>query len=51
LREGQKPEIKKLLGRSRHRWDDNLKMDLQEIGWGPSTALVWLRTETGGDLE
>jgi hypothetical protein len=29
-----KPEGKKPLGRSRRRWDDNIKMDLREIGWG-----------------
>jgi hypothetical protein len=23
-----KPEVKKLLGRTRHRWNDNFKMDL-----------------------
>jgi hypothetical protein len=22
------------LGRPRRRWDDNIKMDLQEVGWG-----------------
>jgi hypothetical protein len=22
------------LGRPRHRWEDNIKMDLQEVGWG-----------------
>ena len=27
-----KPEGKRPLGRSRHRWEDNLKMDLQEVG-------------------
>jgi hypothetical protein len=27
-----KPEGKRLLGRSRCRWDDNIKMDLREIG-------------------
>jgi len=27
--EGQKP-----LGRLRHRWEDNIKMDLQEVGCG-----------------
>jgi hypothetical protein len=21
-------------GRPRHRWEDNIKMDLQEVGWG-----------------
>jgi hypothetical protein len=29
-----KPEGKMLLGRPRHRWEDNIKMDLQEIGVG-----------------
>jgi hypothetical protein len=29
-----KPEGKGLLGRPRGRWDDNIKMDLQEVGWG-----------------
>ena len=27
-----KPEIKRPLGRTRHRWEDNIKMDLQEVG-------------------
>jgi len=29
-----KPEGKKPLGRPRHRWEDNIKMDLQEVGCG-----------------
>ena len=29
-----KPEGKRPLGRPRHRWGDNIKMDLQEVGWG-----------------
>jgi len=29
-----KPEGKRLLGRPRHRWEDNIKMDLQELGGG-----------------
>jgi hypothetical protein len=29
-----KPEEKRPLGRPRHRWVDNIKMDLLEIGWG-----------------
>jgi len=29
-----KPEGKRPLGRSRCRWDDNIKMDLQEMGCG-----------------
>jgi hypothetical protein len=28
------PEVKRPLGRSIHRWVDNIKMDLREIGWG-----------------
>ena len=27
-----KPEGKKPLGRPRRRWEDNIKMDLQEVG-------------------
>jgi hypothetical protein len=29
-----KPEGKGPLGRLRHRWEDNIKMDLQEVGCG-----------------
>jgi hypothetical protein len=29
-----KPVGKRPLGRPRHRWEDNNKMDLQEVGWG-----------------
>jgi hypothetical protein len=29
-----KPEGKRPLGRVRRRWDDNIKMDLQEVGCG-----------------
>jgi hypothetical protein len=29
-----KLEGKRELGRPRHRWEDNIKMDLREIGWG-----------------
>jgi hypothetical protein len=29
-----KPEGKRPLGRTRHRWEDNIKMDLQEVGGG-----------------
>jgi hypothetical protein len=28
-----KPEVKRPLRRSRHRWVDNIKMDLRKIGW------------------
>jgi hypothetical protein len=29
-----KPEGKRLLGRPRRRWEDNIRMDLQEVGYG-----------------
>jgi hypothetical protein len=28
------PDGKRPLGRLRRRWEDNIKMDLQEVGWG-----------------
>jgi hypothetical protein len=28
----EKPEEKRSLGRPRHRWEDNIKIDLQEVG-------------------
>jgi hypothetical protein len=30
----EKPERKRPLGRPTRRWEDNIKMDLREIGWG-----------------
>jgi hypothetical protein len=42
-REGKRP-----LGRPRLRWEDNIHMDLQEVGWGAWTELNWLRIGTGG---
>jgi hypothetical protein len=29
-----RPEGKQPLGRPRRRWEDKIKMDLQEVGWG-----------------
>ena len=43
-----KPEGKRPLGRPRSRWEDNIKMDLQEV-WGfVGTGWSWLRIGTGG---
>jgi hypothetical protein len=28
-----RPEGRRPLGRPRHRWEDNMKTDLQEVGW------------------
>jgi hypothetical protein len=35
-----KPEGRRPLGRPRHRWADNIKMDLGEVGWGDRD---WIR--------
>ena len=43
-----KPEGKIPLGRPRRRWEDNIKMDLQELGCGVWTGSIWLRIGTGG---
>jgi hypothetical protein len=45
-----KPEGRRPLGRPRRRWEDNIKMDLREVGWGAQTRLIWLRIGTGGGL-
>jgi len=37
-----KPEGKRLLGRLRPRWEDNIKMDLQEVECGVWTGSGWL---------
>jgi hypothetical protein len=29
-----RPEGRKQLGRHRHGWEDNIKMDLREVEWG-----------------
>jgi hypothetical protein len=29
-----KPEGRRPFGRPRRRWENNFKMDLQEVGWG-----------------
>jgi hypothetical protein len=29
-----RPEGRRPLGRPRRRWEDNIKMDLQYVGWG-----------------
>ena len=34
-----KPEGKRPLGRPRHVWEDNIKMDLEEVGWEAWTGL------------
>jgi len=46
----EKAEGKRPLGRRRRRWEDNIKMDLQEMRWWAWNGLFWLRIGTGGVL-
>jgi hypothetical protein len=41
-----KPEGRKPLGRPRHRWEDNIRMDLQEVGCG---CVDWMELAQDGD--
>ena len=41
-----KPEGKTPLGRPRRRWEDNIKMDLDEVGRGCGWS--WLKIGAGG---
>jgi hypothetical protein len=47
-----KPEGKRPLGRPRHRWVDNIKMNLREIGWDGMvwTGSNWFKIGTSGGL-
>jgi hypothetical protein len=40
-------ECRRPLGRPRFRWEDNIKMDLQEVGCGAWIGFIWLRIGTG----
>ena len=42
------PEDKGSLGRPRYRGKNNVTMDLQEVGCGELTGLIWLRMGTSG---
>jgi hypothetical protein len=45
-----KPEEKRPLGRSRGRCENNITMDLREIGWVVWTGFISLWTETSGEV-
>ena len=38
-----KPEGRRPLGRLRHRWEDNIKIDLREVDGGAWTGSIRLR--------
>jgi hypothetical protein len=41
-----KPEGRKALERPRRRWEDNIKMDLREVGW---EGMDWINLATDRD--
>ena len=43
-----KPDARRPLVRPRRRWEDNIRMDLQQLECGPWTGSIWLRIGTGG---
>jgi hypothetical protein len=45
-----KPEGKRPLERPRCRWEDGIKLDLREIGWGVWSGFTWLRIGMVGGL-
>jgi hypothetical protein len=46
-----KPEVKRPLERPRRGWEDGIKMNLREIGWGGIwSGFTWLRIGTDGGL-
>jgi hypothetical protein len=42
-----KPEEKRPLGSPRHRWEENIKMDLQEVGCG---GMDWIELAQDRDM-
>jgi hypothetical protein len=46
----RKPEGKRPLERQLRRWEDGIKMDLSQIGWGVWSGFTWLRMGTVGRL-
>jgi hypothetical protein len=45
-----KAEGKRPLARPRRRWEDGIKVDLKEIGWGAWSGFVWLKVGVIGGL-
>jgi hypothetical protein len=36
------PEGKRPLGNPRRRWEDNIKIQLQRVGWGEGRCMDWI---------
>jgi hypothetical protein len=45
-----RPECKRPLGRPRRRWENNIKMELREVGIDGRTGFGWLSIGSGGGL-
>jgi hypothetical protein len=45
-----KPEGKRPLGRHRRRGEDNIRMDLREMGWEVVDRIHMAQDRTGGEL-
>ena len=43
----KRPEENRPLGRPRRRWEDNIKVDLQEVGWG---GMNWIGMAQDRDM-
>jgi hypothetical protein len=43
-----KPEGKRLLEKSRRRWEDGIRMDIRDIGWG-LVGVEWIHLAQGRD--
>ena len=41
-----RPDGKRLFRRSRHRWEENIIMDIQELGW---VGMDWIFQAQDGD--
>jgi hypothetical protein len=46
----RKPEGNKPLERPKRRWEDGIRMDLRETGWGVRSGFAWVRIGIVGGL-
>jgi hypothetical protein len=44
------PEDKRTLERDIHRWEDNIKMNLEQLGWKVWTGFILFTTMFGSQL-
>jgi hypothetical protein len=50
---GGKPDGRRPLGRPRRRWEDNIRMDFGEVGFGNVDwiGFIWLQGQVAGSCE